>query len=90
MSRDPQTRKTPAGIPITRFTLAHESAQKEAGLARQVELKIVVIVTGKDLQAQLTGVTTGSSITVKGFLNKSVFRGQDVKLVIHAESITKE
>ena len=89
MSREPKTRQTPAGISITRFTLAHQSTQEEVGLARQVELKIAVIATGKELQTQLTGVTTGSPITVKGFLNKSVFR-EEVKLVIHAESITKE
>jgi primosomal replication protein N len=86
----PKTRKTPAGIPISRFTLAHHSAQQEAGMARKVEMKIAIIVAGKELQAQLSGVTDGSLVTINGFLNKSVFRGQEVKIVIHAESITKE
>lgn len=59
-------------------------------MSRQVEMKIVVIVAGAELQAQLNGVTTGTPVSVNGFLNKSVFRGQEVKLVLHAESITKE
>jgi len=85
--RSPQTRETPAGIPISRFTLEHVSQQQEAGLPRQVQLRISVIVAGKDLQPKLQGFKEGSAVQVKGFLNKSVFRGQEIKLVIHANEL---
>lgn len=90
VSREPTTKRTPAGIPITRFTLAHHSTQTEVEMDRKVDLKIGVIATGDKLLTQLKDITAGSAVSVKGFLNKSVFRGQEIKLVLHAESITKE
>jgi primosomal replication protein N len=39
-------RHTPAGIPVVDATLAHQSAQSEAGLARTVELELATRFAG--------------------------------------------
>jgi primosomal replication protein N len=57
---------------------------------RQVDFKIAVVAAGETLLTQLRDIRAGSVVNIKGFMNKSVFRGQEIKLVLHAESITKE
>jgi primosomal replication protein N len=78
---------TPAGIPLNRFVVEHRSQQTEAGLDRQTQLKIMVIASGKPLDKTVQGLTLGEHVIVKGFLNRTVFKSGDYRIVVHAESV---
>jgi primosomal replication protein N len=60
-------RRTPAGLPVVSCTLAHESRQIEAGLAREVKLELSAIAMG-ELALTLAVATPGASVTVTGFM----------------------
>lgn len=62
-------RHTPAGLPVVDFTLAHVSAQTEAGSQRQVEFDMPAKATG-DLATRIAKTRTGSQVAVQGFLNR--------------------
>jgi primosomal replication protein N len=84
----PETRTSPAGIPITRFSLRHESVQSEAGMNRKASCMIAVVASGKGNQAAVQQLEQGSTVRVTGFLTRAE-RSQEYRLVIHAESIEK-
>ena len=81
---DPATRKTPAGISITRFTLQHQSIQQEAGNARKVECRIIVTASGDVFQHS---IGKGAQIEVQGFLSYESRQKMETRLIIHAQSI---
>ena len=81
----PQTRVTPAGIPITRFTLDHRSIQLEAEHQRKTACRIIVVALGEEFQR----VTLDSMITVEGFLSFDSYQQHETRLVIHAQRITE-
>lgn len=85
--RGPDTRITPAGIPITRFVIEHQSQQSEGGLSRQVHCKIPVVAAGKALQKTLECIPQGKELMVQGFLNFAKFKGPEKQLVLHATTI---
>ena len=62
-------RHTPAGLPVVDFTLAHASAQTEAGSQRQVEFDMPAKATG-DLATRIAKARPGSQVAVQGFLNR--------------------
>ena len=83
----PETRHTPAGIPITRFTLRHRSVQTEAGMQREAVCSIGVIASGEALQATLRGLSQESVVRVSGFISRANNRQGEYRIVLHAEQI---
>ena len=71
-------RYTPAGIPIVELRLVNESAQVEAGKARNVTCEVMAVAAGqiaqRMMQAQL-----GARIKVTGFL---AHRGKSKALLV--------
>jgi len=83
----PEVRISPAGIPISRFVLAHHSRQPEAGLGREVRCRIRVTAAGPELREQLQGLQAGHRVRVTGFVARAGYRSADWQLVLHAQSI---
>jgi len=83
----PETRCSPAGIPIARFTLKHQSLQCEAGMTRQVVCNIGVIASGANLQPLVQQLQIGEGIRVSGFLARANNRQGEQRLILHAEQI---
>ncbi|MGM0593885.1 MAG: primosomal replication protein N [Pseudomonadota bacterium] len=83
----PDTRYSPAGIPITRFTLKHQSEQIEAGMRRQVVCNIAVVASGETLQRTVQQLQPGEGIRVNGFLARANNRQGENRLILHADSI---
>ncbi len=84
-----ETRYTPAGIPITRFVLEHQSEQSEAGLKRNLRCQVFIIASGNKLQdvIKAKNMKIGSQITVKGYLDQITFKGSNPQLCVNAEII---
>jgi primosomal replication protein N len=87
LGNTPETRHSPAGIPITRFTLRHESIQQEAGMQRQAICNIVVIASGNELLATTKALQSEQQIRVSGFLSRANNRQGENRLILHAEQI---
>lgn len=87
VSKKYETRITPAGIPISRLILEHQSKQTEAGLSREIKCRVLVIITGKELNDKLVNLVIGNQITVGGFLSNSGNPGFDSSLCINAIEI---
>lgn len=83
----PETRYSPAGIPITRFTLRHESQQQEAGMQRQVVCNIGVIASGEELLHVVRVMQSGQQLRVSGFLSRANNRQGENRLILHAQQI---
>ena len=82
-----EVRHTPAGIPIARFVLEHQSQQKEAGLTRNIFCRVLIIVSGGELNKTYKRLAVDEPVTVEGYLNQISFQGTDRKLCVNAESI---
>lgn len=82
-----EVRHTPAGIPITRFVLEHQSEQSEADLKRNIRCQVFIIVSGKNLHRILKNLEVGQQITVEGYLNQISFKGSNPQLCVNAEII---
>lgn len=89
VGNEPETRYSPAGIPIARFTLNHRSQQNEAGMKRQVICNIGVIASGEALQRTVQQLNTGEEIRVTGFLARANNRQGENRLILHAERIER-
>ncbi|MGA7800812.1 MAG: primosomal replication protein N [Gammaproteobacteria bacterium] len=87
VAKAPQTRVSPAGIPITRFLLDHGSQQVEAGLSREVRCRIAVVASGADLQNIAGGLSRGRAVRVTGFMARSGYRDSELRIVLHAQRI---
>ena len=87
MCAPPQTQYSPAGIPIARFTLAHDSSQLEADRPRQARLRIGVVAAGEALQRQLQQLAEDTPVRVAGFLTSAGHRAGEYRLVLHAHRI---
>lgn len=60
-------RRTPAGIPVLEFTLAHSSTQFESNLERKVECEMDCVAVGRPAQV-LAAVKPGDALQLGGFL----------------------
>ncbi len=60
-------RRTPAGIPVLEFSLAHESIQMESEVERKVHCEMNCVVIGSQAQL-LAAVKPGDELKVSGFL----------------------
>lgn len=87
LGSEPETRHSPAGIPITRFTLRHDSLQQEAGMQRQVICNIGVVVSGEALQVLVQPLRSGQQVRVSGFLSRANNRQGENRLILHAEQL---
>jgi primosomal replication protein N len=58
-------RRTPAGIPVLEFLLAHVSTQVEADVERKVECEMACVAMGRPAQAMLAA-KPGDGIRVSG------------------------
>lgn len=84
----PERRHNPAGKPIARFMLGHESEQEEGGHPRMVQLRIQVFAAGEPLQDRVDRLVVGEAVRVEGFVARSGYRQGDARLVLRANTIT--
>ncbi len=89
LTEQPTSKKTPAGILITRFYLQHESQRSEAGQQRKVQCSLRVVVVGEPLARQVSSFTTGAQLRVQGFLSRAGYRAADTRLELHALNIKR-
>jgi primosomal replication protein N len=84
---EPQTRYSPAGIPIARLFIRHESVQSEAGMQRKAECRIPVVASGEALQPIVRQLKCEQFVRIGGFLDKASYRSGSENLELHAETI---
>lgn len=60
-------RRTPAGVPVLEFTLAHDSIQTESDVERKVECEMACVAVGQPAQILVT-VKPGDALKLSGFL----------------------
>lgn len=82
-----ETRYSPAGIPISRFRLRHQSQQLEAGMPRKVECTVAVMACGAELEGVARTLGEGDPIRVSGFISRADNRQGEFRLVLHAQRI---
>ena len=80
-------RHTPAGVPVLKFKLGHESTQLEAGGARKVTCEIEGIAFEREARLLATAAP-GLELTLQGFLDRKSRNSN--KLVLHATQIEFE
>lgn len=78
------SRHTPAGVPVCEGCLEHLSEQEEAGLPRQVSVRIGLIALG-DMARWLEGAPLGKPLQVTGFLAPRSRNGKT--LLLHVQQI---
>ena len=77
-------RHTPAGVPVVKFRLQHDSTQMEAGAERKVSCEIAAVAFERE--ATLLGTAKlGSAVKVTGFLAARSRTSRSV--VLHATEI---
>ena len=80
-------RCTPAGIPIMKFRLSHESEQEEMGAARKVSCEIAAVAFDREARL-LSAAPLGTAVTVAGFIDRKGHSSRQV--VLHATHIEFE
>ena len=60
-------RHTPAGVPVLKFRLQHDSSQMEAGGARKVSCEVAAVAFEREAKL-LAAAKLGSSVKIVGFL----------------------
>ncbi len=83
----PQTRYTPAGIPITSFCLQHHSVQEEAGYPRKAVCTLPVLFAGEAFQERVQKLEAGIRVRVAGFVSRADHRHGEYRLVLHGQHI---
>ncbi len=73
-------RRTPAGIPLINFRLAHRSRQLEAGFKRQVECEMNGVAVG-DTALAISRMQAGQAVRIEGFLNRK--NRMSAQLILH-------
>ncbi len=77
-------RHTPAGVPILKFRVGHESGQTEAGGERRVSCEVACVAFEREARL-LASAVLGSEMTVSGFIER---KGRtSSQLVLHATHI---
>ncbi|MBI2318914.1 MAG: primosomal replication protein N [Betaproteobacteria bacterium] len=80
-------RRTPAGIPILKFRLAHESTQDELGTPRKVSCEIAAVAFDREARL-VSAAPLGSAMTVTGFIDRKGHSSRQV--ILHAVHIEFE
>jgi primosomal replication protein N len=88
--RNPQPiRYSPAGVPVLRFELQHQSRQAEANTALRVSVIMRVQAAG-ELAREIQRFAEGAEIVVKGFLARSSQRSDIPVLHVNSYKLLKE
>lgn len=82
-----EMRTTPGGIPISHFVLVHRSRRSEAGQMREVECRIHVVASGREVAGNVVDQPPGTWLRVKGFLSRAGYRAPDTRIELHAVEI---
>ena len=77
-------RRTPGGVPVTKFRLQHDSTQMEAGAARKVSCEIAAVAFEREATL-LAAAKLGSNVKVTGFLAAKSRTSRTV--VLHATEV---
>lgn len=85
--KPPKLSTSPAGIHHCQFSMDHKSIQSEAGMNRQVFVRIQVVASGEVSQHLTRDLTAGCNIKVTGFINRHESRNGNPLLVLHAQQI---
>lgn len=84
-----ETRHSPAGIPLTRFSLEHVSRRRQAGQAREVRCRVRVLAAGEELQGMLQGLQLDTAVRIEGFLAAAGYRAAEHSLILNAERVER-
>ena len=66
-----ETRRSPAGVPISQFLLEHHSTQMEAELSREARCRIPVLACGEALASIASQLMMGARLRVQGFISRA-------------------
>jgi primosomal replication protein N len=77
-------RHTPAGVPVMKFRLQHDSTQTEAGAVRKVSCEIAAVAFEREATL-LAAARLGSDLKVTGFLAAKSRTSRSV--VLHATGV---
>ncbi|TVO62044.1 primosomal replication protein N [Spiribacter vilamensis] len=77
-----ELRHSPAGVPIARGLIEHESQQTEAGASRPIRFRVGVSAAGTPLAERLTDLPVGASIRVSGYMRRSRQRTPETDPII--------
>jgi primosomal replication protein N len=80
-------RYTPAGVPMVKFRVSHQSSQEEAGTLRKVDCELAAVAFETEAKL-LAAAQLGSAVGITGFLDRSSRRSQ--RIVLHATHIEFE
>jgi len=83
----PRLRTSPAGIPIARFLLEHDSEQPEGPVTRRQRFRIGVRAVGEALCAELKQLEPGRLMRVEGYLTRNKQGAEDYRLVVVAQHL---
>jgi primosomal replication protein N len=72
-------RYTPAGVPIVKFRIAHESSQSEAGTERRVDCEVSGVAFETEAKL-LASAPLGSEMSITGFLDRKGKSSRQVEL----------
>ncbi|MCC6207701.1 MAG: primosomal replication protein N [Gammaproteobacteria bacterium] len=87
--RAPQTRLSPARIPLTRFTLEHRSQQTAGGIQREARLRMVVVAAGSGVSRDAAALQPGDRVQVEGFLTRGSYQVEERELALQANGIRR-
>jgi primosomal replication protein N len=80
-------RHSPAGVPVLKFRIQHDSSQTEAGGVRKVSCEIAAVAFEREAKL-LAAAKLGSNVTVTGFLAAKSRTSRS--LVLHASEVQFE
>ncbi len=75
-------RHSPAGVPIARALLEHESQQTEAGNSRLIRFRVGLSAAGSPLAENLQATPLGVPVRVTGLLRRSRQRDSESDPII--------
>lgn len=87
--RAPETRLSPARIPLTRFTLEHRSRQTAGGIQREARLRLVVVAAGTGMSRDAAVLQPGDRVRVEGFLTRDGYQAEERELALQADGIRR-
>jgi len=77
-------RYTPAGLPLLRLQLQHDSEQQEAGMNRKVQCLLPAVIIGNKGTLPLQN---GDQLKVKGFLAQR--SAKSTQVVLHIQELQR-
>ena len=75
-------RHSPAGVPIARALLEHESSQLEAGVERWVRFRVGLRAAGSPIAETLGALSGGALISVTGLMRRARQRNAETDPII--------